>query len=117
MSSPARLDPSDARPLTSREIAKVLCSMLGGIMAADPQSKDRVPTVVQLARDRPTSVMRQDAIMRTTLPKCSVSWEVAFVVTISGLRGWCAPAEVDTALAWVSENVHLIYPGNVTLPS
>jgi hypothetical protein len=102
MTTPATLDPRDARPLTSREISKVLCSIIGGVITIDPNARPRVPAVLELVRSSPKSLME---------PSSPASWEVALAATVSGLRGWCAPKDVDTAIDWVDQNLPLILNG------
>lgn len=107
MTTQAVLDPREARPLTSREISKVLCAIIGGVIIADPKVRPRVPAVLGLAKTAPSSLMKAPA-----------TWEVALAATVSGFRGWCDPKDVDNALDWVDQNLPLIL-GNLTsrLPS
>lgn len=100
---PARLDPREARPLTSREISKVICAIIGGVVTVNPGVKPRVPTVLELAR--------KETPIASPLPsgaQFGVSWEVALMATVAGFRGWCDPKDVDTAIEWVDQNLPLI---------
>lgn len=85
----------------------MLCSIIGGVITADPRTRSRVPQVIGIAKVSPNTLMKAPA-----------SWEVAFAATISGFRGWCDPKDVDTALEWVNQNLNLII-GTLTsrLPS
>jgi len=66
MAIPTTLDPRDARPLTSREISRVLDGIASSASAS-------------------------------SCPRDLVS--AAVDATVSTLRGWCTPSDVDTALA------------------
>jgi hypothetical protein len=106
----AVLDPREARPLTSREIGKVLSGILGGVVAVNPRARQHVAGVVEavLRKEDARSIghtYRNDVI--AGLDICP-SWAVAFSATVSGLRGWCEHSDVQTALRWISENVGLI---------
>lgn len=109
---PAELDPREARPLTSREISKVLSGIIGGVIATSPTQKHFVVEVVRSVIDRdPTRITNivpvelQDDCRHFDL--CP-SWACAFSATVSGLRGWCDPADVHTALAWIADHLELI---------
>ena len=103
------LDPREARPLTSREISKILSSIIGGVVTADPHARERVPVVLELARTKTSELVR---------PTSPASWELAIGATVAGLRGWCDPRDVDIALRWVDANLHKILSGLATrLPS
>lgn len=102
------LDPREARPLTSREIAKVLLGVLGGVAAHDPE--------VQRSGDLRKAIKKADprAVCELRRP---VTWMVAFRATVAGLRGWCDEREVNTALAWLDENVQKIFPPGAPVSS
>jgi hypothetical protein len=93
------LDPRDARPLTSREISKVLCAIIGSVVTADPRTRERVPQVLGLTKTPHTTAMLE--VARAGVHPCPPSWELAFAATVSGFRGWCDPKDVDTAIEWV----------------
>ena len=96
----AELDPAAARPLTSREISKVLIAILGGVAATVPGAMDRVPTILDYAaKERPGTL--------------HMSWEIAFTATVAGFRGWCKPSDIATAVAWVAENLHRLFAPDV----
>lgn len=75
----------------------MLCSIIGGVITADPAIRPRVPTVLGIVRQRPRELMTAPA-----------SWECALAATVSGLRGWCDPKDVDTAIDWVDQNLPVI---------
>lgn len=105
------LDPRDARPLTSREISKVLCSIIAGVVVYDPASRHFVPDVIAACR-RHATIMEADAVVSPFMPEQPATWAAAISATVSGLRGWCAPPDIAAALAWVAENLHEICPPN-----
>lgn len=103
---PAVLDPRDARPLTSREISKILLGIIAGVLTHDPEAHKEVELALKQAE--PGAVI---ALKRA-------NWIVAFKATVSGLRGWCDERDVKTALVWLSENVGKIFPsGAGPIPS
>ena len=113
MTHPAVLDPRDARPLTSREISKVLCGIIGGVTAFSPSTTYAVPHVLEALR-RGGSIQFVDA-MAISEPESTSNdpdppWAAALTATVYGLRGWCDPHDVETALAWTCQNIHLIAP-------
>lgn len=109
---PVELDDHEVRPLNSRQVNRILCSVIAGVVAADPNIKIRVPQVIQLLK-RPAigahALARQDEARRSCTPACDVSWEIALLATISGLRTWCEPDAVDHALAWIDLNLDTVY--------
>lgn len=135
------LDPREARPLTSREISKVVCSIIAGVVAYDQDAREVVPDVIRAVRESGAEVDHQgrwyalprrrnameevNAIaqrrIRNSHPRpdyiavlskvyLGPSWACALICTVAGLRGWCAAKDVDTALAWVAENLELVFP-------
>lgn len=96
---PAALDPRDARPLTSHEIAKVLLGMIAGVVTHDPDARKQIKRALECAK--PGAILE---IRRAT-------WIVAFRATVAGMRGWCDEREINTALAWLSENHARVIPG------
>jgi hypothetical protein len=109
---PAELDPADVRPLTSREISKILCSIIGGVVAADARVKKRVPEVLRLVRmqDGAHVLAIDDEARRACTPACDVSWEIALLATVSGLRTWCSPVDLEVAIEWTDANMAALYP-------
>ncbi len=109
---PAILDPRDARPLTSREISKVLCGIVGGIANDErmnhPSGHARIAGVLREVRDGQADVTYLDAYASGVPRLGSPTWASALVATIAGLRGWCKPHDVQTALVWISENIGAI---------
>jgi hypothetical protein len=97
----ATLDPREARPLTSREISKVLCSIIGGVVTADPDAHPRVPAVLELVRKSPLELMRK--------PCSPASWETALAATVAGFYGWCKQSDIHTAIHWVDQNFARIF--------
>jgi TusA-related sulfurtransferase len=95
---PAVLDPRDARPLTSREIAKLLVGVIAGVVAHDPEAHDEIPKAIKSGA--------RDAILELK----RANWIVAFRATVASLRGWCDEREVNTALAWLGEHAGKIFP-------
>lgn len=95
----AVLDPRDARPLTSREIAKVLLGMISGVVTHDPDARKYIPKALECARPGAILEIRR------------ASWIVAFRATVAGMRGWCDEREVNTALAWLADNHARVIPG------
>lgn len=122
------LDPADARPLTSREISKVLCSIIAGVVVYDPAARSSMPEVLAAVRTgtAPAGAV-DDLAWRRTVPRQKyagggipitpsfgqpASWATALSATVAGFRGWCAPNDIATALTWVTENLHEICPPN-----
>ena len=95
------LDPRDARPLSSREIAKVLLGLLGGVVVHEPEARGEIPGMLAVELKRPGAVV---GIRRA-------SWKTAFRATVAGLRGWCNERDVNTALAWIADNHERAIPG------
>lgn len=114
--APTTLDPADARPLTSREISKVLCSIIAGVVVFDPAARPAIPAVIAaVRREAPSSEATNigwlyRARAAHTFRLTEASWATALSATVSGLRGWCAPNDIAAALAWVAENVDEICP-------
>lgn len=111
----ATLDPQDARPLTSREIAKVLCGIIGTLPTHDPPALDILDTVlVMLAEGRhdldelDLMVSRVAELKMPAITYCGMTWAAALGATVMGLRGWCKPNDVQTALLWISQNLDTI---------
>ena len=107
----ATLDPADARPLTSREIAKLLCGVIGSMIAYDPHlvTVSTVESVVTLLIADPNGLAHLDyAAGMTSLPKSSPTWGSALGATILSLRSWCKPNDIQTALRWISFNLDKI---------
>lgn len=96
----AVLDPRDARPLTSREIAKVLLGMISGAVTHDPDARKQIPRALECAKPGAIIELRR------------ATWIVAFRATVAGLRGWCDEREVNTALTWLSENHAKVIPSS-----
>lgn len=119
---PVAIDPREARPLTSREISKVLAGIIGGVVSVSPSQRHFVYEVIRSA------IVKESARSANVIPALSwsgehtalldicPSWACAFSATVSGLRGWCDPADVQTALNWLAENIETICaapPANV----
>lgn len=117
---PHRLSALPERPLTSREITKVLTSIIGGVVVSEPSVHAIIPELLEHARGDTGEIFVGDREIERKRHRLHQipSWEIAFMATISGLRGWCSPSDVDTALAWIEENLPRIYTGlGVRLPS
>jgi hypothetical protein len=124
MPSAVALDPREARPLTSREISKVVCSIIAGVVAYDQDAREVVPDVIKAVRESVAMEEinaiaqrrirnghpRPDYVSVLSKVYLGPSWACALIGTVAGLRGWCAPKDVDTALAWVAENLELVFP-------
>ncbi len=117
MPTPTVLDPREARPLTSREISKVLSGIIGGVVAANPKARDHVAGVVDavLRGDSTQMVesfvtgLRPGHVGGNIIPlNIYPTWACAFSATVAGLKGWCNPTDVRTALHWVAENLNLV---------
>lgn len=113
---PVRLDPRDARPLTSREISKVLTSVLDGVASAYPEAVPVFPdamAAVAVAAQHPVQLGNARAALRAVSSEerfaNNAGWFTALAATIGGMRQWCALADVDTAVAYISENLHKRY--------
>lgn len=79
----------------------MLCSIIGGVIATEPTTKDRVPTVLRIAKNAGTAGLLTSVEQMPT-------WECALAATVSGLRGWCAPKDIEIAIDWVDQNLPLI---------
>jgi len=112
----ATLDPAPVRPLTSREISKVLCSIIGGAVAYDPWVAEFVPDVLS-AITAPAPHDLHALNLHVTCDLRSASWAIALAATVSGLRGWCRPGDVDTALAWVVEHLDTVLATTLEQPA
>lgn len=122
----ASLDPRDARPLTSREISKVLHSILQGIAVSSPATKDSFLDLAVRARQYlnlwyasphsseladPAAPFEQitDALS-VACGGITASWQLAFVATVSGFISWCRRGAIDQALVWLTENMSRLFP-------
>ena len=107
------LDPLPVRALTSREIAKVLASIIGGVVAADHRARHRVAIVIAhvraryLGRGNPIEERNRE-FRQHRFVGADPCWEVALLATVAGLRGWCNPKDVATAIDWVDANLPLV---------
>lgn len=126
MSNPVTLDPRQERPLTSREIAKILGSILAGVLVSAPHAADSMGTAFEhikwirvvigigsseemTANARTLSldeaVQRANALVAADLHReGKATWFTALTATISGFYGWCRAEDVDTAVAWCQQN-------------
>jgi hypothetical protein len=104
------LDPREARPLTSREISKVLSAIIAGVVTVNPRARGHVAAVVSdvIQKTSAKAIGARHCNMVAPSLDIAPSWAVAFSATVSGLNGWCDPGDVQTALRWVSENLNLI---------
>ncbi len=98
--APATLSADDVRPLTSREIAQVLCSILDAISQIEP---DEVATFSGLL-DLCGPVISFEN-QRSDRHVCLPSWRTAFSATVAGFYKWCDPVEVETAITWIAQNL------------
>lgn len=113
-----QLDPRDARPLTSREISKVLCSIIAGVVVYDERARAAVPAVIDAVRrsapdDEVTNDgwwKRRSEAQRYFVRSREASWATALSATVSGFRGWCDPSDIATALSWVADHLDEICP-------
>lgn len=117
MSNLAVLDHREARPLTSREISKVLSGIIGGVVAVNPRAHEYVAIVVD-------AVIREEAAASVDRKAYGIggmsivpTWACAFSATVTGMRGWCDPKDIRTALHWIAQNVNLICDPTGVRPS
>lgn len=114
----AVLDPQEARPLTSREIAKLFCGVIGSLSASgDPPSRDLISEVLRATvSSAATDLGRLRHIGHDLAggesPHVCSAWAAAIGATVFSLRGWCDPAAVRTAVTWVVENLDAIWMGD-----
>lgn len=95
--TPFKLDQRPARPLTSREISKIIGGMLGGIAKCGVPMDD-----VRRTLNAITSVMMGDSpVVSSPQSHSDTSWAAALAGTIGGLASWCRKVEVLTALRWL----------------
>lgn len=102
------LDARDARPLTSREIAKVVNGIIGCVVTHDPPARELLPGVLEQLRLNPLDFETLDKQVGGDGPPAT--WATALAATVVGLGGWCDQRDVRTALRWISENLHLVCP-------
>ena len=116
---PAQLDAAPPRPLTSREISKLLCAILHGVYTVDPTaSADFDPllatsaAIAEIDLNDVSRLMAQldELAKSTTMPKAKALWHAAITATVGGLTHWCALADIQTAIAWVREHAVQMYP-------
>lgn len=120
------LDPQEARPLTSREIAKLFCGVIGSLCTSDdPPSRAVITEVlratVSSAHDvigsagrplLPLNLRHLDDLAEGDAPHVCSTWAAAIGATVISLRGWCDPAAVRTAVTWVVANLDAIWLGS-----
>lgn len=127
------LDPHEARPLTSREISKILGAMLSGVLTQEPAAAKSMPQAfehIKWLRERIGTEPSSEAIVRrlqglsmdevtqqaTLLTSAGLhssgrsTWFTALTATVSGFHGWCSSKAVDDAVAWWSENWRELVP-------
>ncbi len=111
MTTPTTLDPRDARPLTSREISKVLCGIIGGVAVFSPDTRHEMPLVLEVLR-RGGSIENANLLASQLLTpgRRAATWAAALGATVISLRGWCDPRDVDTAISWVADNLSRVIP-------
>lgn len=116
MTTQPTLDPRDARPLTSREISKVLCGIIGGVAVFNPDTRDEMPLVLEVLRRGGTLEQAEATSSKLLAPgkrRPTTTWAAALGATVWSLRGWCNPRDVDTAIAWVAENLSMVIPAQM----
>ncbi len=113
-----RLDTREARPLTSREISKVLCAILQGVWILEPDATTEFAEVLDLSL---RGILEVDAVRRLNKvelmipgPNVKASWRTAVGATIGGFSTWCAQKDLETAVLWVSENLPRMFPAVVS---
>ena len=120
------LDPHQARPLTSREIAKLFCGVIGSLCTSDdPPSRAVISEVlratVSSAYDLvgssgkpllPFNLRHLDDLAEGEAPHVCSTWAAAIGATVISLRGWCDPGAVRTAVTWVVANIDAIWMGD-----
>lgn len=99
------LSSAPVRPLTSREIAKILCSILSGVADPDRILVGSFSGVLDSAGPCRDSVGLHDL------------WAAAFLATVAGFYTWCRPIDVETALAWIRAHVGMFHDGAVDVPA
>lgn len=95
-----RLDPRPARPLTSREISKIIGGALGGLLQEIPSAEVRdvmvaVRAVVEVGLDLGDSYR--------SLPSSQV-WAAGLGGVVGGLVQWCDRQAVMVAIDWLLEH-------------
>lgn len=118
MTTAAALDPREARPLTSREIAKVLNGIIACVVTRDPKSREAIPQVLDMIRVNPLDFEGMDYVATTmdgprtmeAVRADGATWATALSATVVGLQSWCDHRDISTALMWVSQNLHLVLP-------
>ena len=102
--TPATLSSDDIRPLTSREIKQVLCAILTAVASIEPDEVDTFAGLLDLVGPV-ISFENQRSDRHVCLP----SWRTAFSATVSGFYQWCDPVEVETAIAWIAQNLDRLF--------
>lgn len=119
---PAVLSIAEPRPLTSREISKVLCAMLNGVAVAHPPDIESFPTALDFViatnelmqrgkMDLHTRELAERVKEFTLVAPGVATWFTALVATVGGFYAWCHAVDVDTAVLWVAENLSRMFPG------
>ena len=92
-----RLDPRPARPLTSREISKILGGAVGGLLQEIPAT-EVYDAMVAIRYVVANGLDSGDAIQ--SLPVSRV-WAAPLGGVVGGLVGWCDRSAVLVAIDWL----------------
>lgn len=113
------LDLRDVRPLTSKEMARILVNILKGVAASHPASVRQFPRAVATARsvlsgplqcsfdELLESMAEVGARFDAELPEGA--WCVPFVFTVSGFTTWCQHGDVDAAVSYLEQNLGAMF--------
>jgi hypothetical protein len=108
---PAVLDTSDLRPLTSREISRILCGVVGCMAMHDDRVCATLPLVLEQIAQNSSNLETLDMLANRDAPAVGAvpTWASALGATVAGLMGWCKPTDVRTAVIWTRENLDTIF--------
>lgn len=99
---PAVLSVDAIRPLTSRELSTILCSILRAVATIEPEEIDAFATLLDTVGP---AVAAENHRTDRNEHVCLPSWRIAFAATVSGFYTWCDPQEIETAVEWISQNL------------
>lgn len=85
--------------------------MLNGIAVIEPATTTEFPEVLQLGLELVDADVADGGGVLKRLCKGEhiATWRVAIGATISGLKNWCEPVDITTALMWVQENLDRMF--------
>lgn len=116
-----KLDTREARPLTSREISKLLCATISGAVTVEPAQAEHVEGLLVFLRAKyrgedppgwetlPTTEEVMAAVATGKMPSgapLKAGWQSAVAGLIGGMVGWCSKKNVDDAITWTLEHLH-----------